>query len=1154
MDAPPQCPPGYDEVRENSKCGLYCRDIVGYTWRCPCNDWMSCAVKERYLWGCADGYYSSFRVRECAQVVRSGRCPAGGSPGSQQSCNSDTDCPSDEKCCNSMCATIITIDTHSCRKNNGGCDQLCFGVPGGRKCGCENGIDYDETLSKCLTDTTPTSTPPLPATTPPLPATTPPLPTTTPPIPTTPPSCTPHPAPEHGSVTCDADPVPQFGKCRFTCDQGYELKGNALDICVNGEWIDDTPTCNTRTKPTFSHCPNDTSVPTDPGKSYGTVNWNVPTAADKDGVNLNVDIFPSGYDPPVKVNIGRHNVRLSTSDKHGVHAYCYFHIIVEDREPPTFGSSCPNDVTLYTDNEDSVRLPSSVKKPVAIDNAKPPNLYIKSYTHDSYFPIGTTMVNYTAVDAAGLSASCIFCVTVVNVCRGVTCTHGAKCALDNTTGNSYTCACNSICPQDYDPVCGSDSQTYNNECLMNVTRCLSRRNIAAVSKGTCEGVCSTVQCDHGATCKVIGGVAKCACDFTCTDSKSLVCGSDLQTYDNECKMREAGCKAKRNIIVLVNGKCGDCSTVQCAYGATCKVIAGVAKCECDFTCADSKSLVCGSDLQTYDNECKMREAGCKAKRNIIVLVNGKCGDCSTVQCGYGATCKVIGGVAKCECDFTCTDSKSLVCGSDLQTYDNECKMREAGCKAKRSIIVLVNGKCGNCSTVQCGYGATCKVIAGVAKCECDFTCTDSKSLVCGSDLQTYDNECKMREAGCKAKRKIIVLVNGKCGDCSTVQCTYGATCKVIAGVAKCECDFTCTDSISLVCGSDLQTYDNECKMREAGCTTKKNITILVNGKCGDCSTVQCGYGATCKVIGGVAKCECDFTCTDSKSLVCGSDLQTYDNECKMREAGCKAKRSIIVLVNGNCETKGDCSRLNCKYGATCQVIKDLAQCECNFTCLDSRSPVCGSDGRTYKNICDLQKKQCTEKKYINVIKNEACGCDDLNLSSEDFKNTSEMACQNIANSVKCEVRCQVGYNAVFPNFLKLQCYDNKWIRKNNIEKYVRLPNENAPPRCYKPTPKSVSAPYCRSGSVLMDRDICVPCPPGSYYNKDGAVCAPCAVTMYQGESGKTDCKKCLSPKTSTITGAEGCYFDHSSNDVKMVFEKKRSEVLVLPLVWMIVLP
>jgi hypothetical protein len=84
-----------------------------------------------------------------------------------------------------------------------------------------------------------------------------------------------------------------------------------------------------RTEPIFSHCPTETSVPTDPGKSYATVNWNVPTATDKDGVNLNVDIFPSGYDPPVKLNIGRHNIRLSTSDKHGVKAYCYFYIIVE---------------------------------------------------------------------------------------------------------------------------------------------------------------------------------------------------------------------------------------------------------------------------------------------------------------------------------------------------------------------------------------------------------------------------------------------------------------------------------------------------------------------------------------------------------------------------------------------------------------------------------------------------------------------------------------------------------------------------------------------------------------------------------------------------------------------------------------------------------
>ena len=61
------------------------------------------------------------------------------------------------------------------------------------------------------------------------------------------------------------------------------------------------------------------------------------------------------------------------------------------------------------------------------------------------------------------------------------------------------------------------------------------------------------------------------------------------------------------------------------------------------------------------------------------------------------------------------------------------------------------------------YGATCKVISGVAKCECDFACPDSKSLVCGSDLKIYDNECKMKEARCNAKEDITVLVIGKCG-------------------------------------------------------------------------------------------------------------------------------------------------------------------------------------------------------------------------------------------------------------------------------------------------------------------------------------------------------------------------------------------------------
>ena len=70
------------------------------------------------------------------------------------------------------------------------------------------------------------------------------------------------------------------------------------------------------------------------------------------------------------------------------------------------------------------------------------------------------------------------------------------------------------------------------------------------------------------------------------------------------------------------------------------------------------------------------------------------------------------------------------------------------------------------------------------------------------------------------------------GDCSTKTCDHGATCKVVLGVAKCECDFTCTDTRTPVCGTDLKTYDNECKMRETGCLAKKDITVLVADSCG----------------------------------------------------------------------------------------------------------------------------------------------------------------------------------------------------------------------------------------------------------------------------------------------------------------------------------
>lgn len=274
------------------------------------------------------------------------------------------------------------------------------------------------------------------------------------------------------------------------------------------------------------------------------------------------------------------------------------------------------------------------------------------------------------------------CAGIPESCRTKQCAPNERCVEENGTPQCIRNPCKDCQGEKFNPVCGSNSMSYDNLCELEKANCTSGQTSiklqmygfcaedgCGITKGDCEyyGICDRSRPHH-----------QCVCPgpTDCRRTNIKICGSDNVTYGDECAMMMRSCRERRTISVTSVGECVTCKE-PCLFYSTCSY----GRCECDAVCPSGGPPVCTSDGQRFNNDCERKKNVCEKKRDLTVVPCEQIGCSSDYDCTHHGRCR--SGV--CRCDFYCPAESRKVCTSNGKEFDSECEVKKHMCETKEWI-------------------------------------------------------------------------------------------------------------------------------------------------------------------------------------------------------------------------------------------------------------------------------------------------------------------------------------------------------------------------------------------------------------------------------------------------------------------------------------